>query len=269
MAADAANRSLARTIQGLTAQVAREGRKFNIHLLLVAQRATKDLSAGLRSQLVMVTYKTKDASESRYATGSDSADAHTLDEGDVERGVRPGIVIADQKQNRRLWVEITHDADFERLASMDQSPVGGQPLWLAGYCPPSRTSEPPTLAEIPPVVNRTRKENHTVPEAHLPEVDGEIITKTTGTGTAGTAIPLNVVDIRTWAGDLFDTHEDYISPPSRLTRERVINIALCGLIGLSENATMRAVFNGNKKPEYREDVKAVFSHMAGAGLNVA
>lgn len=269
MAADAADRSLSRTIQGLAAQVAREGRKFNVHLLLVAQRATKDLSAGLRSQLVMITYKTKDANESRYATGSSSADAHTLDEGDIERGLRPGIIVSDQKMNRRMWVEITHDVDFERLVSMDQTEVGEEPLWLNGYRSTGRTSERPILPDNSPVILRTRNEVETVPIPVVPEVGERKITNATGTGTPSTNIQEVVFNVRNWAGKLFDTHEDYMSPPSRLTREKVINIALCGLIGLSENATMRAVFNGNKKPEYREDVKNVFLHMVEAGLDVA
>lgn len=264
MAADTANRSLGRTIQGLTAQIAREGRKFNIHLLLVAQRATKDLSAGLRSQLVMVTYKTKDANESRYATGSGSAAAHTLDEGDIGKRIRPGIVVADQKQNRRLWVEITHDQDFDKLSSMDTSGVGEGPHWLAGYQPPDRTEDVPQLVTME---RRTRVPvlDEIVGKPSETEDTGKIITKTTGTGTESTEKTMNVIDVRSWAEHLFETHTDYSNAPARVRRDRVIEIALCGFIGLSENATMRAVFK-HTKPEYRSDVKRVFAHMTEAGF---
>jgi len=269
LSADNSSSKLSRQLQGRVTQIAQEGRAVNMHLLLVGQRAAAVIDKRLRAQMVSIVYRTKDATESYLATGSKEINAHQLIVGDPKNGRPHQIAICDERRNRYAFVPATPASDFKRLAELDTSEVGEEPFWLHGYQSPNRTASVPSVVENQSKIDRTRRVEQTVLASVSPEVEVEIIAKTTGTGTVSTVVPSNVGNLRNWAGELFDSHEDYTDPPSRLSRDRVITIALCGLIGLSENATMRAVFNGNTKSEYRVDVKQVFSHMAEAGFNVA
>jgi hypothetical protein len=261
---DLNGRKAAAPLFGAATMIANEGRSVNIHLLLVGQRATSIIPLSLRSQMVNITYKTKNAEESKWATGSTGAGAENLIAGDPKKGEMSQILISGGRNNKLAFVPITSDQMLADAAKQDESAIGEEPHWLAGYQSPNRTTTPPVAPANVAIMEffkpayplKIIESSPEVKDEVKAEIGAEIGAEIEAKAATGTAVE----SIESWAGQLFDTHTDFIDSPQWVNRQRVIKIALCKAIGLSGNETMRAVFDG-RNDRYRKCVNEIWQHM--------
>ncbi len=243
-------------------RIAQEGRAVGVHLVLIGQRPTSMVPKSLRAQMVNVTYKTANSQEAFWATGSKNSGAEELAVGNHRSGEMSEIAIVGGYINEKAFVPITSDRQLAQAAAKDESRMGEEPHWLHGFRSPVRTESVPRIQ----VMEATHAAYPAGTKGQSPEVGGDLVPDSAGTGTAGTKLidPINAVS--SWASELFDSHEDFAQVPKCLTRQKVVEIALCKVIGLTGNATMRAIFNGNRKQEYRDWVNMIWGHMDQANV---
>ena len=229
-------------------RIAQEGRAVGVHLVLIGQRPTAMVPKSLRAQMVNITYRTANAQESFWATGSKTSDAENLIMGDHKTGTMSQISVTGGYINAKAFVPLTTDVMLSQATKDDDSRPASEPFWLHKYQSPTRLpQQPPQRNTLPTEIIESARAFSPV-RAKKP---------------AGNGFRDHVKAIANTAKTLYETHPDFQNPPRALSLERTVKIALCSAIGLAQNETMRAVFGG-QKGEYRSWVKLVCQHMEQA-----
>lgn len=252
-------------------------RSANVHIGLIGQRPTAQIPQNIRQQMVKVSMRVANEQEAYWATGVKNSGAETLQVIEPRAGITgEAVVVGALSGCQRVIIPLTSDDVLRQAAQFHEAetPFCGEPGWLYGYKPN------PVQAVTRPRSDVVRMENRVVTNAVTTRPKAGLVTAlspvTNGTNdrshhetngvlspvtkTAVTKLILTPQLVGHWAGALFDKQAALQATSDEFTRDRCIAVALCLFAGMSQNATLRAVFNG-KNTRYVNYVKLVQSHM--------
>lgn len=255
-------------------------RSANVHIGLIGQRPTAQIPQNIRQQMVKVSMRVANEQEAYWATGVKNSGADTLQVVEPRAGI-PGeaVVVGALSGCQRVIVPLTPDDVLRQAAQFHEAetPFCGEPTWLYGYRPKPQTRPQTSLVRLEnrvnlPVTNlvTTRPKanivttlspvtNGTNGHSHH-ETNGFLSPVTKPAVTSRRPFILTPQLVAHWAGALYDKQPTFQDIPDEFTRDRCIAVSLCLFAGMSQNATLRAVFNG-KNDRFVGYVKLVQSHM--------
>ena len=218
------------------------GRAAGVHILMADQGTTGNIPGGITSATVRIPFRQRGKKESYWATGVDDANAHKLRSLNQAKGIPPEVMVVGVLEDKKVEIPFFTKQDITR--AINQSNQAGiapisPPDWLYGFESPDYAHE----ADSAPVGTVAPPEPESAVQAHSTQDRASIYDA--------------MEDVAQRIEALLTDHPFFQkkrTPAFTVDRDRMIAFGI--LAGLSENGTMRGVFNGTK-PAYRERVKRV------------